>query len=146
MISSHMNSQQYQPHACHRLLCLSTHVKAAWAKLLFVACAYDYMISSHMICTYCSNQRNEMAAHTALPHPWMATHVCGADTSSAACTHHGVRHTPECRARLEARAKEELDPRLVRAVARREAYEHERKEQQRPTDETSVEQGEPRGT
>ena len=39
--------------------------------------------------------------------------------------HHGVRHNPECRARLELRARAELDPRIVRADARGVAYEDE---------------------
>ena len=35
--------------------------------------------------------------------------------------HHGVRHAPECRERLEQRAREENDPRVMRADARRVA-------------------------
>ena len=38
---------------------------------------------------------------------------------------HGIRHDPECRARLEAKAREDHDPRVVRADARRIAYEDE---------------------
>ena len=39
--------------------------------------------------------------------------------------HHGVRHAPECRRRLAQRAREDDDPRIVRAEIRRQVYEEE---------------------
>ena len=39
--------------------------------------------------------------------------------------HHGIRHAPECRERLEHRAREEQEPRITRENARRVRYENE---------------------